>query len=236
MGNLHKKRRKSIKTPFQNMQEHLFKVSRTARYYTLGTFDEHTRSLWFVLHGYGQLAQFFIRKFVEIQDQNTFVVAPEAISRFYLNETYSRVGASWMTKDLRQSEIEEYVEYLNQLYDTLCAGKDLSGVQINILGFSQGCATACRWLDAGPVTCDRLLLWAGFFNNGIREVIDPQKLKNTQTYYIYGDQDEFLVAYPEVATQFKKTMMEEVNPEIITFQGGHFIHEPTLAQIVANWR
>ena len=32
-----------------------------ARYYRLGNLDATTKQLWFVLHGYGQLAQFFIR-------------------------------------------------------------------------------------------------------------------------------------------------------------------------------
>lgn len=218
------------------MQEHLIKIERTARYYTLGELNEKTKSIWFVIHGYGQLAQYFIKKFVQIQDEATFVVAPEAISRFYLDDNYSRVGASWMTKDLRQSEIDEYVSYLNQIYDNLLIDNDLSNIEINLVGFSQGCATVCRWLNDGHIKCNRLMLWAGFFNNGIGEVIEPKKLDNIKTYYIYGDKDEFLIAYPELTQKFKDNMVAEINPTIISFEGGHTIHEETLKEIVSGWR
>jgi predicted esterase len=218
------------------MQEHLIKVERTARYYTLGELNNKTKSIWFVIHGYGQLAQYFIKKFVQIQDEETFVVAPEAISRFYLDDNYSRVGASWMTKDLRQSEIDEYISYLNQIYDKVLKDSDLANIEVNLVGFSQGCATVCRWLGDGYIKCNRLLLWAGFFSNGITEVIDPKKLDKIKTYYIHGDKDEFLIAYPEIAKKFQENMIAEINPEIISFEGGHTIHEPTLKELVSSWK
>ena len=33
-----------------------------ARYFTAGELNASTKQVWFVLHGYGQLAQFFLRK------------------------------------------------------------------------------------------------------------------------------------------------------------------------------
>jgi predicted esterase len=218
------------------MQEHLIKVERTVRYYTLGELNSKTKSVWFVIHGYGQLAQFFIKKFVQIQDEETVVIAPEAISRFYLDDKYNRVGASWMTKDLRQSEIDEYVAYLNQVYGKVLKDSDLTDVEVNLLGFSQGCATVCRWLGDGHIKCNRLLLWAGFFSNGISEVIEPKKLHNIKTYYVYGDNDEFLTAYPEIAQKFQENMIAEINPEIISFEGKHTIDEATLKEIVDSWK
>ncbi|CAH0994730.1 hypothetical protein EMA8858_00842 [Emticicia aquatica] len=217
------------------MQEHQIKVERTTRYYTLGELNENTKTIWFVVHGYGQLSQFFIKKFVQIVDNETFIVAPEAVSRFYLDEKFSRVGASWMTRELRQSEIDENNDYLNSLYSSLLTNYDLSKVEINILGFSQGCATVCRWIDSGKVKCNRLLLWAGFFSNGIREVIAPQKLKNIDTYYVYGDKDEFLVAYPEVSEKFRAGMMEEIDLKIVSFDGKHTVDEKTLKEIIATF-
>ena len=52
------------------MQEHHLSVTRTARYFTLGSLDNNTQQVWFVLHGYGQLAQFFIRKFEILNDRH----------------------------------------------------------------------------------------------------------------------------------------------------------------------
>lgn len=217
------------------MNEHNIKIERTARYYTIGELNEHTKSIWFVVHGYGQLSQYFIRKFANFVDNETFIVAPEAPSRFYLDEDFKRVGASWMTRELRQSEIDDNNDYLNILYEDLLKDWDVSAIEINILGFSQGCATVCRWFGAGKIKCNRLLLWAGFFSNGISEVIEPEKLKNVDTYYIYGDKDELLVAYPEISKKFIANMVEDVNPKIVCFNGKHTVDEPTLKAIIAGF-
>ena len=63
------------------VEEHRITVPRTARYYTLG--EAVTASeLWLVLHGYGQLARFFLRPF-EGMERGRLIAAPEALSRFY---------------------------------------------------------------------------------------------------------------------------------------------------------
>jgi len=227
----------TVTTATQNseLSEHQMKIERTARYYTLGELNDNTKTIWFVVHGYGQLSQYFIRKFVNITNNETFIVAPEAPSRFYLDDDFKRVGASWMTRELRHSEIYDNNDYLNTIYESLLKDRDLTNIEINILGFSQGCATVCRWLGAGKIKCDRLLLWAGFFSNGIREVIEPEKLKNVETYYIYGDKDEFLVAYPEISEKFRATLIDEINPKVICFEGKHTVDEPTLKSIIASF-
>lgn len=213
------------------MQEHHLEVKRTARYFTLGELNESTQNVWFVLHGYGQLAQFFIRKFDVLNDGQTFVVAPEALSRFYLEGVSGRVGASWMTKEERTHEISDYIFYLNHLYDTLLEGRDVSKLTINFLGFSQGNATLLRWLNSDHVRCDRLLIWAGFFGNGIADVIEPSKLASVPTTLVYGLQDEYLV---QIDTQKYEEDIRAAIPhlEVVTFEGRHTVDPATLHQIV----
>ena len=99
-------------------------MQRTARYYTLGGGSAAPRDVWFVLHGYGQLAGDFIRYFSDLAADDSLVVAPEAMNRFYLVTTETSapardrpVGATWMTREDRDSEIADYVEYLDALYD-----------------------------------------------------------------------------------------------------------------------
>ena len=45
------------------MQKHQIIVPKTAKYFTLGELNENTETVWFVIHGYGQLAEYFIKKF-----------------------------------------------------------------------------------------------------------------------------------------------------------------------------
>lgn len=219
-----------------NTTEHLVKIERTARFRTLGELSEKTKTVWFALHGFGQLAEFFIRKFNGIMDDETFIVAPEGISRFYLDSNYERVGASWITRQLRQEEAEEYSDFLNEVFNFVKHRISLEKVQINILGFSQGCATALRWLNDDYARCDKLILWAGFFSNGISDMISPEKLKDTDVYYVYGKQDEFLIQYPEISEAFRNQMKLDVNPTIISFEGTHRVDENVLKELADSWK
>jgi predicted esterase len=213
------------------MQEHFLKVERTARVITLGELSPKTKQIWFVLHGYGQLASFFIKKFEGIASDEIFVVAPEAISRFYV-KPYSRVGASWMTFDERQSEIDEYIKYLDDVFLKFTENIDLQAVSINIVGFSQGCVTACRWLNAGDIDCKKLLLCSGFFSNGLADVINTERVNALESYYIYGDKDEYLIENPVIAKAFQEGMQRDVpNMKIIEFEGGHTINVEIINQI-----
>ncbi len=68
------------------IREHHLPVTRTARYHTLGPESGAPKQLWIVCHGYGQLAARFLRHFEIINDGTRLIVAPEALSRFYLTD------------------------------------------------------------------------------------------------------------------------------------------------------
>lgn len=208
---------------------HTIPVTRTARYFTLGEMNEGTRHVCFVLHGYGQLAEFFIRKFEHLRDDQTYIVAPEALSRFYLNENPGRVGASWMTREERLTEIDDYVAYLDSIYKTVFQHHSPDKVRVTVLGFSQGTATACRWIDKGTLRCDRLILWAGYFANGIRDVIDPDLLPTLETYFVYGNEDEFLTQLNPTEYLAKlKTDLPFL--KVLEYNGGHAIDANVLRE------
>jgi hypothetical protein len=72
-----------------------------------------------VFHGYAMLSEFFIKKFNVLNDGETLIVAPEALNRFYITENFSRVGASWMTKEDRENDILENNRYIESLYQKI---------------------------------------------------------------------------------------------------------------------
>ncbi len=212
--------------------EHHIAVSRTARYYTIGAFTEQTTHVWFCLHGFGQLAEFFSKKFEDTANGHTVVVVPEGLSRLYLNGKYERVGASWMTREDKQHEIEDFIGYLNALYDSVLQGRDPAALHVTVLGFSQGGATACRWLNAGHIRADRLILWAGFFTRGLSDVIDPARLAHVETHYVYGTQDEYFALIGDVET-YKAGLLAEVPGLTITaFEGPHRVEPAVLANLI----
>ena len=87
------------------------------RYFTLGNLADG-KHLLIALHGYGYLAKYFINKFKELDLDKYVILCPEGLSRFYQSGTEGRVGASWMTKEDRQTDIEDYVNYLDAALDS----------------------------------------------------------------------------------------------------------------------
>ncbi len=216
------------------MTEHHLTVQRTARYYTIGTLTDQTQRVWFCLHGFGQLAQYFGKKFTGLDDGRTLVVVPEGLSRLYLNGEYNRVGASWLTREDKAYEIEDFLAYLNALYDRVLAGVNSPNYHLTLLGFSQGAATACRWLDAGHIRADRLILWAGYFPAGLGDVINPAKLAGVETHYVYGRQDEYIEQMPDAEGYLRQMQTDVPELKLTAFDGGHRIEPGVLGQLVTG--
>ncbi len=213
--------------------EHHLTVQRTARYYTLGQLTDKANvvRIWFCLHGFGQLAQYFSRKFTELDDGQTLIVVPEGLSRSYLNGDYKRVGASWLTREDRDHEIEDFLGYLNSLYDLILNGRDREALHISLLGFSQGAATACRWLEAGHIRADRLILWAGYFPNGLRDMISPTQLEGVDTHYVYGRQDQYIEQMDDVEGYLQRLQNEVPKLTITAFDGDHRVEPAVLKRL-----
>lgn len=212
------------------MQEHVLTTLRTARYFTLGSLGEST-DVWIVCHGYGQLAARFIERFRPIAEQQRCVVAPEGLSRFYLSESpvERRVGASWMTKEDRLHEIDDYVRYLDALQRHVAGGK----AKVTALGFSQGTATVCRWATLGTgVRIDRLIVWGGEVPPDL-DLTDPraaERLRNSRLTLVYGDSDEYFT--PKVVAATEARLREHDIPyEVVRFKGGHEIDTTTLVRL-----
>jgi predicted esterase len=216
------------------MVEKEIKFAFKARYYKLGEIDSKTTQVWFVLHGYGQLAQYFLKKFNPLVEHNICVIAPEGLSRFYLEQLEqggrknNRVGATWMTRENREMDIENYLTLLDNVYE---AELSQTKIPVTVLGFSQGSATATRWVLHNKINFDRLILWSGIFPPDMNFESGNKILKQKQTLLVYGTQDPFLndSRFTEM-----KMLTEKLNVEVkqITYDGGHDIHAETLTRLI----
>lgn len=207
-----------------------------ARYFKTGEINQHTNQIWFVLHGYGQLAQYFIRKFQRLREHNICVIAPEALSRFYLEDVLSRsqsgnnrVGATWMTKENRVMDIENYLHYLDAV--ALHELKEFKELPVTVLGFSQGAATASRWILNGNILPKRLILWAGIFPHDMDVKSGKEILKTIKTTVVYGEVDPFLND-DRFAEMNLLTNKLNIKPDVYSYVGGHEIHEETLLKLI----
>lgn len=195
-------------------------IQRQANVQTAG--NPEADKVLIVLHGYGQLVQYFIRKFDTLYN-DYLIVAPEGPHRFYLNGFSGRVGASWMTKEKRLWDIADNQAYIQQVVDTYGVGKE-----ITILGFSQGGATATRFVDNTETAIHRLVIWAATYPDDVS--IDPtSKWQNIKRHFVLGNEDPFFTT--ETALQALEKY-QSLNFECHQFEGKHDIDCKVLTEIL----
>jgi predicted esterase len=212
------------------MEEHAIRILKTGRFYTLGLLNDQTKSIWIVCHGYGQLANYFLRNFKTLENNETYIIAPEGFHRYYLNGVSGRVGASWMTKEDRLSDINDYVNYLDQLYESIFSQTDNKNIEVNVLGFSQGGATATRWVCQGNSRVDNLILWAAVYPPDLNFEVDTTTLNELNLKLVIGDNDEF-ISEETVTTHIDLLTEKGINHELIRYAGKHKIESDILKQV-----
>src|SRR5881628_360473 len=216
-----------------SLKEHHLSVKRSARYFALGD-PARAGAVWFLCHGYAQLAARFLEKFRVLDDGRRYLVAPEVLSRFYLTESPAehRVGASWMTREDRLSEIDDYVRYLDAVYAEVFGSLDRARVSVHALGYSQGASTVSRWVAMGKAKIDRLTLWGGEFPPDLDLTLDTvvNRLRAARMTLVYGRSDEYIT--PKVVSGIvERFRQHEIPYEEIAFDGGHELNDAVLREL-----
>jgi acetyl esterase/lipase len=206
-------------------ESHHLAVSRTARYLTLGRMDESLEDVWFLFHGYGQLASEFLDHARALARDRRLLVVPEALSRFYL-EDHKKVGASWMTREDRLAEIDDYVSYLDRLLDRIFEGPRRPEVRLRILGYSQGVATAARWAARGKAEIDELVIWGSPLPHDLDDAA-MARLGRMRVTLVGGSRDRFLT---EQHREEQSSLLRRhgVRFQVRRFEGGHRLDDDTL--------
>jgi predicted esterase len=212
------------------------RVPRTARYWTEGD-TRSARDVWFILHGYGQLAAELLAAAAPLAGDGRLLVAPEALSRFYAtgasgaSHAQAGVGASWMTREDRDHEIEDYIAYLDALVSRVMAQFDVAP-RVHVLGFSQGVATATRWVAARGVRPATLVLWGSLPPADLREA-GSAWMAGLDLRLVYGTRDG-LITPDALEVTLSRLRREGVQATVQTFEGGHRLDDGVLAGLAAG--
>jgi predicted esterase len=210
-------------------------VRRTARYHTLG--DPGARELWVVCHGYAQLARYFLRAFTAIDDGSRFIVAPEALNRYY-HETApgrhapdARVAATWMTREDREHEIADYVAYLDALHERLT--RDVAPAVTVVLGFSQGAATVSRWAARGAAHLHHVVLWGSSLAHELEPA--PGLLRGAGLTIAIGAADP-QIPPGRVDVEDRRIRDAGIDYTLVRYDGGHSIEPDALVDLARRLR
>ena len=204
----------------EGVNTHSFTVEKTARWFHIGTSPKSCSHISIILHGYAQHPAYMLGGLNDLVNErdSLCICAPEGLSRFYVKGLEGRVGASWMTSDERNQDIIDQIHYLDNWWESLNIS---ANTKVTLVGFSQGVATACRWIAASKLFEPSTVI----FHSG---TIPPEWLKEVPKLpcpsenfvLIRGDIDTI---YPEESHSEAATFLTSLglNVETIKVQGSH---------------
>ena len=204
-------------------------INKKARYYLNQKPNQSIEQVWIVCHGYGQLAEYFLKWFNPIFSEKILIIAPEGLHRFYVNGFSGRVGASWMTKEDRLNDIEDYVGYLNNLLFKIKPSLS-SSCFIHVLGFSQGVATAIRWICKSELKIDSLSLFAGKIPEDLDYKFYAEKLNRLNPKILFGNKDEFY-SPKAINNELEIIKGQGLDFQFIEYEGSHKIEKTIINQL-----
>ena len=124
------------------------------------------------------------------------------------------------------TDIKENNAYLNSLAKQVFDKIEHTNFSLNVLGFSQGGAAACRWVFSSPIKFNNLILWAGDIPKDTLTVENKKKWSTINTHLIMGTQD-FLIP-EEMKAQFEDLIKKYgINYSLTKYDGGQLRNPET---------
>ena len=103
-------------------------------------------------------------------------------------------------------------------------------VEITVLGFSQGTATAGRWLSRAHFRPAHLVLWAGGFPDDIAPAAARQLLQQLRISLVIGSDDEF-ISIAQAREQQQQLELLGARVELAPFVGRHELNRLLLEKL-----
>lgn len=220
---------------FQESPRMISRVTRrTGRYALVGAEPAAARRVWIALHGYAQLVPRFVRHFAGIVPPDSCVVAPEGLNRFYIDLPQrdgghlQRVGATWMTREQREDDIADTMAWLDSVYDAVMGANVTS---LGVLAFSQGVATASRWITHRALQPQSFVVWAGGLAHDVSDEALAAALSRAHVSVVRGDEDA-LMSEAQAAEQVAQLQRLAKAATLVNFKGGHVLDRAVLAPLL----
>ncbi len=203
------------------MQEQTVSYKHTNTYTTVNTFTSKTKNVWFTLHGMGYLSRYFTKYFKDLNPIENYIIAPQAHSKYYQDKKYKYIGASWLTKEQIELELENVYCYLDQVWEDQRALWKHQNINIICMGYSQGVSIITRWIANRKINCNRIVLHSGAIPEGFIPISFNHLSDDTIVHYHYGNKDKYIT--PELVLQQEKKALKlfEDKLSISVFDGKH---------------
>ena len=138
------------------------------------------------------------------------------------------VGATWMTREDREQDIADNVDYLDTLVGEVLARN--ATARLRVLGFSQGSATVLRWAVRGVRIPQQLILWAGEVPTDVDWTMGARKLAHTRIDVVRGNRDE-VTSQAGLEKNLRTLAEAGLGYQQHDFSGGHHLDDALLARL-----
>jgi predicted esterase len=135
-----------------------------------------------------------------------------------------------MTREDRLSEIDDHVGFLDALDAQLRRSFSATAPRVTVLGFSQGAATAARWIERGRVSAQRLVLWGGLLPPDLDLPGHADVFRTLELIVAAGDGDAHLPP-AALAEQRERLARHGLQARELVYVGGHEITSAALAAL-----
>lgn len=210
-------------------QEHQVNYETTNTYSTLNQLSSDTEYIWLACHGIAYLSRYFIKYFKVLDPHKNFIIAPQAPAKYYQTKAFKYVGASWLTRENKEIEVENVLNYLDAIYEK----EGLKNRKVILLGYSQGVSIVMRWLQKREIKCEQLIIHSGSIPDEFSCDDFKDKIKG-KIHLVYGNADQY-INNEKLKTQLgmARTLFPH-HLKIHEFEGKHEVSLNTLTEIEKN--
>jgi len=106
-------------------------------------------------------------------------------------------------------------------------------VRVHVLGFSQGTATASRWLALGHARAERLILWAGDVAQDLDLATHAPVFRGADLTMVLGSEDEY-ISPDRMAREEARLKAHHIPYRLLRFEGNHRLDDEVLRAITGE--
>jgi len=176
-----------------NLQTDLHLSAEIKLYYDLHIPDATAGDapLLIAVHGYGAHKRYMMREAKLVAPEN-FVIASVQAPHQHFRQTPDgyKIGFGWLTDHKADESVALHHKFLNDLIDRLDGDGIIDRSQIYLYGFSQACALNFRYAFTYPQIPKAVVGVCGGIPGDL-ETNPIYKPFEAETFYLYGDDDEF---------------------------------------------
>jgi predicted esterase len=161
-------------------------------YYDLFVPDGATNApLLIAVHGYGAHKRYMMREARLVAPDNFVIASVQGPHQhFRPTENGYKIGFGWLTEHRPEEYVRLHHDFLLRVIDKLDRDGVIDPSQIYLYGFSQSCALNFKFAFAHPEIARAIVAVCGGIPGDL-ETNPIYRPFNADTFYLYGDDDEF---------------------------------------------